>query len=309
MTISRMEVNISRLLLQCEKMVASDEYDSNWRYEQYVKALQSQYEALKTSPSAPGTEKMNEFRRRIEHLHSFLPPPAPSVSRLTSDPGSRPSAAVSPLASPVIAVSGGPDRDVLAELRHRRGGRQQAEARAQLLGTSTSTSAEPPAAEAAEDDFELVMKRHQKMQEKAAEEMLALTRNLKEQSLIAKNVITKDKETLERSTAQTDTNAARLGVEQQRLTEFSARSCRCWLWMMLAVVCVTFMGMVVFIRLFGKKYRAMAAAAVEPVPGSVPGSVADSVAGSGAGIPYEGSAEVGLLCGWLGWLLPLCDGG
>ena len=31
---SRMEVNLSRLLLQCEKMAAAEECDSNWRYEQ-----------------------------------------------------------------------------------------------------------------------------------------------------------------------------------------------------------------------------------------------------------------------------------
>ena len=31
---SRMEVNLSRLLLQCEKMAAAEECDNNWRYEQ-----------------------------------------------------------------------------------------------------------------------------------------------------------------------------------------------------------------------------------------------------------------------------------
>ena len=31
---SRMEVDLSRLLLQCEKMAAAEECDDNWRYEQ-----------------------------------------------------------------------------------------------------------------------------------------------------------------------------------------------------------------------------------------------------------------------------------
>ncbi|KAF0296754.1 Vesicle transport protein USE1 [Amphibalanus amphitrite] len=250
---SRMEVNLSRLLQQCERMAAAEECDGNWRYEQYVKALRTQFDALKSSPSAPSPEKLSEFGRRIEHLQSFLPP-EPQVTPPSAEPPARPAA--SPPVSPVLTVvSRSHASPALTELRHRRGGRAHAEARAQLLGTPVGGDAAPAASGggSVEEDFEQVMKRHHELQERAAEEMLALTRNLKEQSLIAKNVIAKDRETLERSTALTDKNTGRLERESQRLAEFSRRACRCWLWIMLAVVCATFMGMVVFIRLFGKK--------------------------------------------------------
>ena len=62
------------------------------------------------------------------------------------------------------------------------------------VAAGEATPAASGAGGSVEDDFEKVMKRHHEMQERAAEEMLALTRNLKEQSLIAKNVISKDRE-------------------------------------------------------------------------------------------------------------------
>lgn len=42
------------------------------------------------------------------------------------------------------------------------------------------------------DDLDALMKYHHSMQEKIADDMLSLTKNLKEQTLLASNIITKD---------------------------------------------------------------------------------------------------------------------
>ena len=57
--------------------------------------------------------------------------------------------------------------------------------------------------------------------------------------------------------------------------------------------------MVVFIRLFGKKVLAVEPPAAMDAAAAAPLEVPPS--------PGAQSAGGGALCGWLGWMLPLCD--
>lgn len=102
-------------------------------------------------------------------------------------------------------------------------------------------------------DLDAVLRYHHSMQEKVAEEMVALAQNLKQNSLLAGHFIRKDTETLQKASHLTDQNYSRLKVETDRLEKHSKRCCNWWVWLVLGSVCITFLWMIVFMRLFPKR--------------------------------------------------------
>lgn len=92
------------------------------------------------------------------------------------------------------------------------------------------------------------------MQENIAEEMIKMAQSLKLTSLEARNIIKEDSKTLENSTKLADNNFEKLKRESGRLEELTQTPCSMWLWIMIISVCVVFMWMIMFIRLFPKKY-------------------------------------------------------
>lgn len=103
-------------------------------------------------------------------------------------------------------------------------------------------------------DVDEVIKYHENMQQKITEEMLALTRNLKEQSEVANKIIKMDTEIVNRSTDIAQRNFNKLSVESTKLGEHSKKAWRCWMWLMLAIVLVVFINMVLFMKFVKKKY-------------------------------------------------------
>nr|CAH7734618.1 unnamed protein product [Callosobruchus chinensis] len=83
---------------------------------------------------------------------------------------------------------------------------------------------------------------NEEVQEKLTEEMLILTRNLKEQSESANKIIRKDTEVVSRSTLLTEQNLSKLGVESAKLAEHSKRAWKCWMWVLLAIVFIVFIS-------------------------------------------------------------------
>ena len=64
-------------------------------------------------------------------------------------------------------------------------------------------------------------------------------------------------------------NLTKLEEETRRVGEFSARgSCRCWIWLMMGLVLLTFMAMVLTMRLFRKGLPAPVYEAVTKPPPS-----------------------------------------
>ncbi|KAG5873302.1 hypothetical protein JTB14_008968 [Gonioctena quinquepunctata] len=95
---------------------------------------------------------------------------------------------------------------------------------------------------------------HENIQKKITEDMLYLTKNLKDQSEAANKIIKKDTEVVEQSAQLTEHNFAQLTIESSRLTEHSRKAWRCWMWIMLAVVLTVFINMVLFMRVIKKKF-------------------------------------------------------
>lgn len=104
------------------------------------------------------------------------------------------------------------------------------------------------------DDVDLVLNYHHEMQEKIAADMIHMAQNLKENCHVANQIIRRDVEVLDTSAGHADSNFDGLKSSSEKLTEFVKRSCQYWLWISLALVSFTFLWIIVFIRLFPKRY-------------------------------------------------------
>ncbi|CAN7992697.1 unnamed protein product [Ixodes hexagonus] len=120
-------------------------------------------------------------------------------------------------------------------------------------GVRQRTSAQQAKGTAGED-FDAVLRYHNSMQEKIAEEMVSLAQNLKQNALLAGHIVKKDTEIVQKNVLTTDQNYKRLQDEQSRLEEHIRRSCSCWIWLMLGIVCIVFLQMVIFMRIFPKRF-------------------------------------------------------
>ena len=92
------------------------------------------------------------------------------------------------------------------------------------------------------------MKAHHQAQEQVAEEMISLTRTLKEHTLAANEIIKKDTQTLEKTNEMAEKNSEKLALESERLKEHTNKLCRCWIWFLMLVVTITFIGRPTFFQ-------------------------------------------------------------
>lgn len=96
-------------------------------------------------------------------------------------------------------------------------------------------------------------KYYENIQEKLGEEMIALTRNLKETTLAASSIIKKDTEVITRSARAAHQNVGSLEKESKKLDDHTKRACKCWLWVMIFFVVAIFIFMVLFMKIMKKK--------------------------------------------------------
>lgn len=78
------------------------------------------------------------------------------------------------------------------------------------------------------------------IQEKIAENMLLLAKNLKEQTQTANKIIRKDTEAVQASSKLTEKNFGSLKKESDKLQEHSKRAWKCWMWLMIGIVMAIF---------------------------------------------------------------------
>lgn len=102
-------------------------------------------------------------------------------------------------------------------------------------------------------DINDVLKIHKEAQGKLADQMLAMTRNLKSVSEAARDIITKDNKKLGSINDVVDVNAAKLDKETKKLEKYNESSGRCRQWSLIFMVIVIFMFMVLFIRIIPKR--------------------------------------------------------
>ena len=90
-------------------------------------------------------------------------------------------------------------------------------------------------------------------QEKIAEEMLSMARSLKESTSAAGQVVRDDTRRIQASSRLADRNLDKLETQSKRLEAHVKKCCDWWVWISLLCVCVTFIMMVLFMKLFKKK--------------------------------------------------------
>ncbi|XP_034376420.1 vesicle transport protein USE1 isoform X2 [Arvicanthis niloticus] len=250
---SRLELNLVRLLCRCESMAAEKREPDEWRLEKYVGALEDMLQALKVQASKPASEVISEYSRKVDFLKGML-----QAEKLTS---SSEKALANQFLAPGRVPTTAKERVPATKTVHLQSrARYTSEMRNELLGMESSGEREvdmrkravkgprPADEKQSASELDLVLQRHQGLQEKLAEEMLGLARSLKTNTLAAQSVIKKDNQTLSHSLKMADQNLEKLKLESERLEQHAQKSVNWLLWAMLIVVCFVFISMVLFIR-------------------------------------------------------------
>ncbi|EGV97496.1 Vesicle transport protein USE1 [Cricetulus griseus] len=251
---SRLELNLVRLLCRCESMAAEKREPNEWRLEKYVGALEDMLQALKVQASKPASEVISEYSRKVDFLKGML-----QAEKLTS---SSEKALANQFLAPGRVPTTARERVPATKTVHLQSrARYTSEMRSELLGMDSSGEREmdmrqrirangsrPVDEKHSVSELDLVLQRHQGLQEKLAEEMLGLARSLKTNTLAAQSVIKKDNQTLSHSLKMADQNLEKLKMESERLEQHTRKSVDWLLWAMLIVVCFVFISMILFIR-------------------------------------------------------------
>ncbi|XP_028301145.1 vesicle transport protein USE1 [Gouania willdenowi] len=251
---TRLEINFIRLLSRCESLALEKRGETEWRLEKYVGALDEMLVALRKSPSKPTAEALKEYSRKVDFLKGLLEAeklPSPTEKALANQ-------FLAPGRTPTISNERIPaTKTVHMQTKARCTG----EMRNELLGTGSSNkgssgtdlrnrSGVPLGERQSATELDAVLQHHHNLQEKLAEDMLNLARNLKNNTLAAQNIIKQDNQTLSHSMRQADMNFEKLKTESERLEQHTKKSVNWLLWIMLILVSFTFISMILFIRIF-----------------------------------------------------------
>lgn len=240
------EINLKRLLGKCENMARSLSEEDEWRLKKYIEYLDELLNNLKEKPNKPSCESMNTYIQRVAFLKGVLhvhheETPLDKIVALQ------------------LAPKGNNNEDS-KELHHFTNESVGAQLREELLTKKSGnlkrrkTFGDNDKAETeGTNDLDALLKYHHTMQEKIADEMLVLARNIKEQSLLAGNIIRNDSQVVEKSSSLADKNIDQLKVHSEKLQENNKKTWQCWTWVLLIVVVVIFINMVLLMKVMKKR--------------------------------------------------------
>ncbi|KAK7116664.1 vesicle transport protein USE1-like [Littorina saxatilis] len=241
---TRLEINFNRLLHRCEAMAAEKE-QKNWRLEKYIGALQDQLADMKKAHSRPPQEALTEYHKKVELLKGLI-----ELEKMP--PGAEKALATERLQP----VTSGPNNAPSRQLQARAKVQGQEDMRQELLGTKNAQDTDLrqrglKGGSTDASDIDSLLQHHHRIQERLADEMLAHARALKQNVTSAGQVVREDTKKLGESTKLADTNYSKLQSESERLVGFT-QSCSWWVWIMLLCVIITFLAMIVFMKIFPK---------------------------------------------------------
>lgn len=236
---SKLEINIRSLIAQCEELASADNQD--WRLKKYIKSLDTMILELEEQFDKPEEKLITEYRNRcadLKKLSNYVEPsPNLEQKRLKSK----------------LKASGDSGEDVMREIRQIHDQKFQKELRSELFNGNFNSTIRRRAGQKVAENLEQTVKQYSDVQEKIAEDMLLLTRNLKEQTETANKIIKKDTENVSKSAKLTDQNMSSLSTESTKLQESSKKAWKCWMWLMIGLVMMIFIFMVLFMKIMKKK--------------------------------------------------------
>jgi len=253
--------------------------DDDWRLPKFVETLNDWLVSLERHPQGPTKEILVEYRAKVDFLMKILETRAntsnatnvkKSVDVVDVAGGTRRRSVrsssppnITEVIRPIPVLPHGPaatSETITKEIHQKTMERHNEQIRAELFGSHLSSADETGTGNLRKrnipeesNDLDYLLKAHHQAQEQVAEEMLSLTKSLKEQSLAAKEVIEKDTTVIDKTNTVADKNAERLKKEADRLQEHTKSSCRCWIWLLCVIVMVTFISMVWVMKFFRKR--------------------------------------------------------
>ncbi|XP_012990584.1 vesicle transport protein USE1 isoform X2 [Esox lucius] len=195
MASTRLEINFVRLLSRCESIASEKRGETEWRLEKYVGALEEMLVALRKSPSKPTVEVMTDYTRKVDFLKGLL-----EAEKLSGTEKALANQFLAPGRTPTITSERMPaTKTVHMQTKARCTGEMRNELMATGLPNKGNSETDlrnrrglalDERQSAAELDA--VLQHHHNLQEKLAEDMLNLARNLKNNTLVAQNIIKQD---------------------------------------------------------------------------------------------------------------------
>jgi len=258
--------------------IDEDSCADEWRLPKFVETLDEWLQSLERHPQGPSKDVFVEYKAKVDFLKKILESRAqsqnesrnPKKTQINDVPDiaggmrrrslrSLSPPTVSEIINPMPNIPHGPATTgdaVTTEIHQKTIESLNDRNRAALFGGPDDDATKLRKRNLPDNDsndLEYLMKAHHQAQEQVAEDMLSLTKTLKEQSLAAKDVIQKDTAVIEKAAENADKNTERLKKEADRLEEHTKSSCRCWIWMLLGIVIMTFVSMVWVMKFFRKR--------------------------------------------------------
>ncbi|XP_016973136.1 vesicle transport protein USE1 [Drosophila rhopaloa] len=246
---TKLNVNIRTLLANCEDLAKSEQ--NFWRLQKFIKSLDTMLAELEALDDPQSATRIPGYTERLKalKLSTGFTESANSTAKTTPQSSS-------------VSEAG---ENALKEMRQLQNNKHHSELRKELLQDADSLRRRRGVEEASSspngtsvqttsgENMNEAAKYYTNAQEKITEHMLSLTRNLKEQTETANRIIRKDTEVVSRSAGMADRNINSLGKEAEKLEQHSKKAYKCWLWLMIVFVIVTFIGMVLFMKIMKKK--------------------------------------------------------
>ncbi|KAH8343157.1 hypothetical protein KR059_005791 [Drosophila kikkawai] len=247
---TKLNVNIRTLLSNCEDLAKSEQ--NFWRLQKFIKSLDTMLAELEAMDDPQSASRIPGYTERLKALKIATGFTEVATSSSTNVP----------LQSTSVSEAG---ENALKEMRQLQNTKQHNELRKELLedgdaalrrrrgGAEESSPGGGSIQTTSADNMNEAAKYYTNAQEKITDHMLSLTRNLKEQTETANRIIRRDTEVVSRSAGMADRNINSLGKEAEKLEQHSKNAYKCWLWLMIVFVIVTFIGMVLFMKIMKKK--------------------------------------------------------
>jgi len=250
---TRNEINLSRLLSRCTEMAnQSSNLEQEWRLPKFISAAEEMFANLPAlpHPSAPSSDERNEYQNQLQFLNSI----AQGIFKDTFSE-TEPERPESDMKSHMLLPQGPAftKNTISKQIAQKTAERAHQSKREELFGKK-SVDGSGGGPDLQQQDFDKLIALHRDQQEKVAEEMLNMTKRLKEQTLAAKSIVQEDVTRADKISKRTDENISKLQTEGGRISKLASRwNCRCWIWLAMFIVILTFVGMVLLMKLFKKK--------------------------------------------------------
>lgn len=230
--VSKLEINIRTLLTNCEEL--AKEESNFWSLKRYIKSLNTMIEELEETNKDISYKTLSDYKERLLNLKTsanYIDSP-PAEKKLKKFPKSKETG-----------------DGIIREINQIHNSNYYSNIRKELMDDDNLRKRVTPN----DDSMGQAVKYYTDYQEKITEDMLSLTRSLREQTETANRIIKRDTEIVGKSTALSDNNLSSLSKEAEKLQDHSRKAWKCWMWIMIGLVMMIFIFMVLFMKIMKKK--------------------------------------------------------